>query len=137
MIAVWFSSGAASAVAAKKTIEIYGKDHEIRIINNPIKEEDQDNLRFLKDVETWLGKKIEFAINPKFPSASAYDVWEKRKYMSGVSGAPCTFELKKRARQIWEEQNKPDFHVLGFTYDEVGRHTRFTERERERITSIN
>lgn len=55
MIAVWFSCGAANAVAAKKTIEKYGKKQEVRIINNPIKEEHPDNQRFLKDVEKWLG----------------------------------------------------------------------------------
>lgn len=139
MIAVWFSCGAASAVAAKKTIEIYGKDHEIRVINNPVAEEHHDNMRFLKDVESWLNVKIEFAINPKYPTSSAFDVWENRKYMSGVRGAPCTFELKKRARQIWEEGNKADFHVLGFTLDEIHRHKRFAERERERerVACIN
>lgn len=137
MIAVWFSCGAASAVAAKKTIEKYGSTHEIRIINNPVKEEHEDNLRFLKDVELWLGKTIEFAINPKYPLNSAYDVWEKKKYMSGVMGAPCTFELKKKARQIWENENKPEHHVLGFTYDEIKRHNRFVERERECFASVN
>jgi hypothetical protein len=136
MIAVWFSSGAASAVAAKKTIEIYGKDHVIRVINNPIKEEHEDNLRFLRDVENWIGRKIEFAVNPKFPNASAFEVWEKRKYMSGVSGAPCTFELKKKARQLWEETNKPDFHVLGFTFDEIKRHQRFVTNERENLLPV-
>lgn len=136
MIAVWFSCGAASAVAAKKTIEIYGKEHEIRIINNPVKEEHNDNMRFLKDVESWIGQKIEFAKNPNFPSCSAFDVWEKRKYMSGISGAPCTFELKKKARQIWEQDNKADFHVLGFTFDEIHRHKRFIERERENVLPV-
>ena len=136
MIAVWFSCGAASAVAAKKTLEIYGKEHEIRIINNPVIEEHEDNQRFLRDVESWLGHKIEFAINPKFQSCSAYDVWEKKKYMSGVAGAPCTFELKKKARQIWEENNKADYHVLGFTLDEIQRHKRFTERERENVLPV-
>lgn len=136
IIAVWFSCGAASAVAAKKTIEVYGKDHEIKIINNPVKEEHHDNTRFLKDVEMWLGQKIEFAINPNFPSCSAFDVWEKRKYMSGISGAPCTFELKKKARQIWEQNNKADFHVLGFTLDEINRHKRFVERERENVLPV-
>tara|TARA_R110000782_G_scaffold266777_1_gene361576 strand:+ start:209 stop:406 length:198 start_codon:yes stop_codon:yes gene_type:complete len=54
-IAVWFSCGAASAVAAKKTIELYGGIADIRIMNNPIKEEHPDNQRFLRDVEEWLG----------------------------------------------------------------------------------
>jgi hypothetical protein len=136
MIAVWFSCGAASAVAAKKTIEKYGYVYEIRIINNIVKEEHPDNMRFLKDVEKWLGVKIEFAVNPKFPSNSAYDVWEKRRYMSGIQGAPCTFELKKKARQLWEEQNKPSYHVLGFTYEEMHRHKRFTENERQNVLPV-
>ena len=38
-ITVWFSCGAASAVAAKKTIENYGACNNIRVVNNPIKEE--------------------------------------------------------------------------------------------------
>lgn len=136
MIAVWFSCGAASAVAAKKIIEIYGNDHEIRVINNPVAEEHPDNYRFLKEVENWIGVKIESAVNPKFPKASAFEVWEKKRYMSGVSGAPCTFELKKRARQIWEETNKADFHVLGFTLEEESRHKRFIERERENVIPV-
>ena len=35
-IAVWFSCGAASAVAAKETIEKYGNTNTVRIINNPV-----------------------------------------------------------------------------------------------------
>lgn len=135
-IVVWFSCGAASAVAAKKTIELYGKTHIIRVVNNPIKEEDGDNLRFLKDVEKWLGATIEFATNPKYPNCSAVEVWDDRKYMSGVSGAPCTGELKKKARQEWEKNNPHDFLVMGFTLDEVSRHNGFKERERENILPV-
>lgn len=130
LIAVWFSCGAASAVAAKKTIELYGNTHEIRIINNPIKEEHPDNLRFLKEVERWIGLPIEFATNPEFKNNSCFDVWEKRKYMSGIRGAPCTLLLKKKPRQLWEEINKPDHTVLGFTYDEKKRHDRFVLTEK-------
>ena len=36
-IVVWFSCGAASAVAAKLTVEKYGKHNNILIVNNPIK----------------------------------------------------------------------------------------------------
>jgi hypothetical protein len=130
LIAVWFSCGAASAVAAKKTIELYGNTHDIRIINNPIKEEHEDNQRFLKDVEKWLGQKIEFAVNPNFPNQSCVEVWEKKKYMSGIKGAPCTSLLKKKARQVWEEIHRPDYTVLGFTYDEIKRHERFIQTEK-------
>lgn len=130
VIAVWFSCGAASAVAAKKTIEEYGDTHAIRIINNPVAEEHEDNRRFLKDVEDWLGIKIEVAINPKFPDASCETVWEKRRYMAGVAGAPCTMELKKAARQEWERHNHHDFIVLGFTAEEKHRQDRFSLMER-------
>lgn len=136
LIAVWFSSGAASAVAAKKTIDAYSKTHKIRIINNPVKEEHPDNLRFLKDVEKWLGLPIEIAINDDFPNHSADEIWRKRKYMAGISGAPCTYLLKKQARIQWEELNKPDFHVLGFTVDEWKRAKRFKELERDNLIPI-
>ena len=130
-IVVWFSCGAASAVAAKKTIEIWGGSFNIRVVNNPIKEEDSDNLRFLKDVEKWIGTTIEFANNSQYPTCSAVDVWDKKKYMSGIAGAPCTLELKKKARQQWEKVNTFHHVVLGFTKDEQKRHDRFIQTERQ------
>jgi hypothetical protein len=135
-IAVWFSCGAASAVAAKKTVELYGSNCTIRIVNNPVVEEDEDNNRFLKDVERWVGCPIEFAINPKYPSCSAEDVWERRKFMSGPMGAPCTLELKKEARQLWEKSNPVDWMVLGFTADEKKRHDRFVLSERDNVLPV-
>lgn len=136
LIAVWFSCGAASAVAAKKTIEKYGYRCEIRIINTEVKEEDADNRRFLKDIELWLGVKIELAGNKEYPNNSAKEVWGKRKYMSGTKGAPCTVALKKEARYQWESTNNPDWHVLGFTYEEKSRHDLFTKSERSNVLPV-
>jgi hypothetical protein len=133
MIAVWFSCGAASAVAAKLTLEKYV---DVRVINNPVIEEDEDNERFLSDAETWLGVKIERATNIKYPSCSARDVWQDRRFMSGPLGAPCTIELKKRARQEWERINNPDWHVLGFTIDERHRFDRFVLSERNNVLPV-
>lgn len=130
MIAVWFSCGAASAVAAKMTIEKYGREN-VRVINNPVMEEDEDNRRFLKDVEKWLGVEIESATHKDFPDCSAVTVWEKRQFMSGPMGAPCTIKLKKEARQQWEERNPKCDIVLGFTADEKKRHDRFCQTERD------
>lgn len=135
-ITVWFSCGAASAVAAKKTIELYGKDNNIRVVNNPIKEEHKDNTRFLKDIESWLGVEIEYAINPKFKDYSCETVWKERKYMAGNFGAPCTLHLKKNARQVWEIKNKSDYIVLGFTADEEKRAIRFKETQRENLLPV-
>jgi len=135
-IVVWFSSGAASAVAAKRTIEKYADTATIRIVNNPVKEEDEDNQRFLKDVERWIGVTIEYALNSKFPNHSCVEVWEKAKYMSGVAGAPCTTQLKRKARQEWEQKNHHDHIVLGFTYDEKRRHERFILTERSNVLPV-
>jgi hypothetical protein len=135
-IAVWFSCGAASAVAAKMTVERFGATHDVRIVNNPVAEEDPDNLRFMADVAAWIGRDIETAINSAYPSGSAVEVWEKRKFMAGLHGAPCTIELKKVARQQWEAIHCPDWHVLGFTADEKHRHERFILTERDNVIPV-
>lgn len=129
-IAGWFSCGAASALAAKKTIEKYGKTHNILIVNNPVKEEDEDNRRFLMDVQEWIQHPIIEAKNADFPNASIVEVFDKRKYMCGIDGAPCTMILKKEARYQFELTHKINWHVLGFTIDEWQRQKNFNERER-------
>lgn len=135
-IAVWFSCGAASAVAAKQAIARYSDIAHIRVLNNPVAEEDEDNRRFLFDVEQWIGVKIETVINSQWPEASAEVVWSGRKGMSFPNGAPCTVELKKKARQEWEAHNRADWHVLGFTADEKKRHERFVQGERENVLPV-
>lgn len=136
IIACWFSCGAASAVAAKKTIEKYGDHCQIRVINNPVIEEHPDNQRFLRDCQEWLGIPIETATNPDHPHCSAVQIWEQRKYMSGIHGAPCTQQLKKLARQHWENANHHDWLVLGFTANERDRHDRFVMTERNNLLPI-
>ena len=121
-IAVWFSCGAASAVAAKRTLDLYGGRCSVRVLNNPVAEEDEDNRRFLRDVQEWLGVEIEDVRNSDYPNASAVEVWNRRSAMSFPRGAPCTLELKKRARYEWEESNPVDWHVLGFVAGEEKRH---------------
>lgn len=135
-IAIWFSCGAASAVAVAKTKEIYGETHNIIVVNNPVSEEHPDNIRFLKDVEKWVGLPIVFATNPMYNTTSAVDIWEDRKYMAGIKGAPCTMILKKQARYAFESKHKIDFHVLGFTYEEKNRHDRFIENERNNVLPV-
>lgn len=53
--------------------------------------------------------------------------------MAGVGGAPCTMILKKQARQHWQTENKPDYHVLGFTVEEKKRHERFITTELDNV----
>jgi hypothetical protein len=135
-IAVWFSCGAASAVAAKKTIELYGNNNKILVVNNPVDEEDSDNKRFLKDVSKWIMQPILSATNPLYNTTSAVVIWDERNYMSGIKGAPCTMILKKQARYAFEARHKIDYHVLGFTLEEKGRHDRFVKTERENTIPV-
>lgn len=135
-IVVWFSCGAASAVAAYLTIIKYAHRCKVMIVNNFIKEEDVDNHRFLLDVQRWINHDIHIAGNYKYTNCSAVEVWEDRKYMSGIKGAPCTLLLKKEARYQFENNHKIDWHVLGFTADEEKRYHNFTRTERENVLPI-
>lgn len=134
-VIVWFSCGAASAVAAHIAVKHF---KNVRVVNNPVAEEDEDNRRFLNDVQEWLGVEIETATNPKYPSNSCVDVWDDRNFMSGPQGAPCTGELKKKARAIWEEENNEQFTpiILGFTKDENKRAEDFQLRNNKYLYPI-
>lgn len=135
-IAVWFSNGAASAVAAHETLRLYGQTCDVRLVNNPVIEEDEDNLRFQRDVGQWLGRPIELYHNPAFPHGSAVSTWAQRKAMVFPHGAPCTVHLKKEARQAYERQHKVHWHVLGFTADEKKRYDRFVLTERSNVLPV-
>lgn len=134
-IVVWFSCGAASAVAAKLTIDLYGA-RRVRVVNNPIMQEDEDNRRFLADVEKWLGVEIESATHSKYPDGDVEKIWDDRQFMAGVMGAPCTTIAKKQARQEWEARNEFDWIVLGFTADEKARSDKFIKTERENVLTV-
>lgn len=135
-IAVWFSCGAASAIAAKLTLDLYGATNSVRILNNPVKEEGEDNRRFCRDVGAWLGVEIEEVKHRLFPNASAEEVWDNQKGMVFPHGAPCTRYLKKFARQDWEQNNYVDWHVFGFGAEEHTRHDTFVLTERSNVLPV-
>jgi hypothetical protein len=88
---VWFSCGAASAVAAKKAVEKY--PNALVIYNDTLATEHPDNARFMSNVSDWIGKKILILKSDRY--ATVDEVIEKRRYMSGPEGALCTVEMKK------------------------------------------
>ena len=135
-IVVWVSFGAASAVAAWETLRRYGDRCHVLLVNNPVIEEDPDNLRFGLDLEEWLGRPIIRHVNPEYPNASAREVWARRKAMSFPLGAPCTVALKKEARQDYEARNVVHWHVLGFTANETKRYERFVLTERSNVLPV-
>lgn len=122
---VWFSCGAASAVAAKLTLFKY-PSAEIVCCDTRVNEH-QDNYRFSVDCEKWFGKPIIFIKSEKYSTID--EVFEQTRYMSGVGGARCTTELKKRPRQNYETPY--DVHVFGYTSDEKTRIKDFENRNPE------
>lgn len=125
---VWFSCGAASAVASKKAIETYSSEFEILIVNCDTRpSEHKDNYRFCTDVEKWLGQPIVFIRNENYGTVD--DVFEKTRYMSGVRGARCTTELKKLPRHSFALPD--DTHIFGFTSEESRRMKNFQDRNPE------
>jgi hypothetical protein len=109
-----FSCGAASAVATKLVLGEYGLSHDVHIINAYLKEEHEDNRRFLADCESWFGQKVTVLRDTKY-GASTREVFRKRRYMKGLKGAPCSQELK---RKVLDAYRKPgDTLVLGYTAD--------------------
>ncbi len=122
---VWFSCGAASAVAAKDTL---AKDKTARIVYcDTSASEHPDNLRFMRDVEDWLGVQVTRIRSEKYSTVE--EVFEKRRYMSGPKGAICTTELKKIPRFAFQEPD--DIHIFGFTADEERRANEFVKRNPE------
>ena len=102
----WFSASAASAVATK-------------MINADViaycdtGSEDEDNRRFYEDCERWFGRPITRLKNERY--RDTWDLWEKRAYLSGVRGAPCTKALKVEPRLAFQQPG--DTHVFGYTAD--------------------
>ncbi len=114
-ILIWFSRGAASAVAAKLAVEKY-RNQKLEIIYcDTSKNEHEDNIRFQKDVEQWIQFPIKTISHPIFKTVE--EVFEDRKYMSGIEGAVCTGALKREPRVSY--QLPEDVHIFGYTCDET------------------
>lgn len=110
----WFSCGDASAVACALAIKKHPDAVIARIV---IPSEHDDNERFAADCERWYGKPIERLASAEY--ADTWDVWESRKYIAGIAGAPCTAELKKAVR--WKFERSDDVQVFGYTIEEKKR----------------
>lgn len=122
----WFSCGAASAVAAKLAVDEYG-DKCVVVYCDTSKSEHPDNMRFLADVERWIGKPILKLKSEKYDSVE--QVFQERRYMSGIKGAICTTEMKKLPRLHWQDFD--DVHIWGLTFDEQKRIKQFEQNNPE------
>jgi hypothetical protein len=121
-ILVWFSCGAASAVAWKVAFDQYG-DRVEACYCDLSKDEHEDNARFMADVERWVGRKVTKLRSEKYQTVT--EVSRGEKYIVGPYGAPCTRLLKRRVREQY--QRPDDVHVFGLTADEAERIAEFEE----------
>lgn len=118
----WFSCGAPSAVMSR----ILSKQiPDLHIVYNYVANEHEDNKRFYRECEEWIGKKFETTKSDKFKDVD--DVIAKKKYIAGKNGAPCTMELKRNVRLMYADIN--DINYWGFTLEEKDRAEIFTIRD--------
>lgn len=75
--------------------------------------EHPDNDRFAADCAAWFGCEIVSIRSEVYQDT--WDVWERRRFMAGIHGAPCTAELKLAPRLAF--QRPDDVHVFGYTFD--------------------
>ena len=118
MVAIlWFSCGAASAVACKIALEKYP---DARIIYQETGSAHPDNVRFILDCEKWYWKKIETIRSPFY--ADHFDVIRRTRFINGPKGARCTTEIKRKCRKYFEAGNPGITNqIFGFTVDERDR----------------
>jgi len=122
---VWFSCGAASAIAAKLSVQKWGDKCEV-VYCDTSSDEHPDNIRFLRDIEQWIGKPITLLTSDY---VDRWEVYEETRYLVGLKGARCTVELKKKLRFAY--QRPDDLHIFGFTLEEKKRIRRLYENNPE------
>lgn len=107
---IWWSTGAASFVAAQLTL----RDNPAAIVVRcETGNEDPDNYRFEADAMRHLNASVTLLKSDTYDDV--WDVWQKRRFMAGIAGAPCTSEMKIAPRLAF--QRPDDLHVFGYTAD--------------------
>ena len=122
----WFSCGVTSAIATRLALSEF-KNSEVLIYFIETGQEHPDSIRFLRDCERWFDHDIKIVRSSHY--SSAWDVWEKTKFLNGTTGARCTLELKKKVR--WSLEDKLgtwSSQVFGFDATERKRAVRFNEQ---------
>lgn len=121
-LVVWFSCGAASAVAAKMALDQARRcGIETVVCYIDTRSENPDSARFLADVAAWLQHPVTTLHNDKY--RDIWHVFEKERWLTGVAGAKCTTVLKKQVREKFERPG--DLQVFGYDSGEQGRIARF------------
>lgn len=121
---LWFSCGAASAVAAKLALAAQSDALPVRIA---IPSEHDDNDRFAADCARWYGVPIQEIRSDRYTDVD--DVIERTRFLASAHGARCSTELKKHVREQFQAPG--DVQYFGFTWDERDRAQRFQDNNPE------
>ena len=123
-VVVWVSAGVTSSIAAKLAIEKYKDIYPIELAICDTGSEDDDNWRFMDDLQNWLNHKVTVLKNPKY--TDTIDVYRKTRYLVGPMGARCSLEMKKKPRLSFEKVDT-DLQIFGFSVEEKDRLERFKQ----------
>ena len=107
---IWFSCGAASAIAARLTLRDQPDALPVYCATGA---EHEDNVRFMADCVRWWNAPVTTIRSDEY--ADTWDVWERTGWLAGIRGARCTGELKFAPRLAF--QRPDDVHVFGYTAD--------------------
>jgi len=127
-VAVWWSAGVTSAIAAHLAIKKYGAEN-VDIWFFETGAHHKDNERFIRECEQWYGKHISIVQNRLYKNP--IDVMTKLNYIKSAYYAPCTDVLKKEMRLYVEEHYSYDHQIFGFEFGdikELNRAIRFKEQ---------
>lgn len=102
----WISAGVSSFIAGYLI-----KDTVDEFIYTHIDNQHEDSLRFIKDCEQILGKKVTI-LQSQYKSVD--NVIATFGFINGPYGAKCTDVLKKRVRKEWEYGKDDLTYVWGF-----------------------
>lgn len=100
----WLSAGVSSFVAGYMV-----RDSIDKFIYIDIEDQHPDSMRFIKDCEAVLGKRVEIL---KSNYGSVQNVVQQFRFIKSAYGAKCTEVLKKRVRKEWEYA----YRDFGITY---------------------
>jgi 3'-phosphoadenosine 5'-phosphosulfate sulfotransferase (PAPS reductase)/FAD synthetase len=128
-VVCWFSAGSASAVATNLALHKYGKENCV-VVYQDTGSEHPDNARFIRQFEETHDIKIEIIKSEKY--SDIWDVFQQRRYIVGIAGAPCTTELKRMVAERYLNFFD-DLEVLGYTSEESNRLDKWVKNNEERF----
>lgn len=118
-----FSSGAGSAVAAKRVVERYGAESTTLLFAD-VNGEHPDNYRFLSQASGWVGAPLVVLGNNR---STIWDAFRKERFLGNTRADVCSRELKRTPMRQWLTANcdpKSTVVHLGFDISEEHRFVR-------------